>query len=75
MFEKSLSNEATVWLTSTNVVRQLIFSWNCIECILEMFLLLTIISDRDKKMKLHNNVPYCIENPAENLITRVSLID
>ncbi|KAJ8707344.1 hypothetical protein PYW08_010596 [Mythimna loreyi] len=26
---------------------------------------------RDKKMRPLNNVPYCIENPAENLITRV----
>ncbi|KAH9628917.1 hypothetical protein HF086_006286 [Spodoptera exigua] len=27
--------------------------------------------DRDKRTRPLNNVPYCIENPAENLITRV----
>ncbi|RVE48345.1 hypothetical protein evm_007005 [Chilo suppressalis] len=26
---------------------------------------------RDKTSKLNNNVPYCVENPAENLITQV----
>lgn len=37
------------------------------------FLFHQMLSDRDKSLRQNNNVPYCIENPAENLITRVSI--